>query len=143
MDRYYISFFNNRNDGGDFMVRGIRGAITVSNNEEKEIIMATEQLLQEIIEQNMIDPTSVAHVFITVTEDLDAAFPAKALRSFSEWTFVPVMCSREIPVPNSLAKCIRIMLTVNTTVEQQNIKHVYLGEAVHLRPDLHLTERLK
>jgi chorismate mutase len=125
------------------MVRGIRGAITVTNNEEKEILKATEQLLKEIIERNQLDPKLVAHVIITVTEDLDATFPAKALRSFSEWIYVPVMCSREIPVQNSLSKCIRVMLTVNTDVLQEKIKHIYLGEAVHLRPDLQLTDTNK
>lgn len=125
------------------MVRGIRGAITVTNNEEKEILKATELLLKEIIEKNQLDPKLVAHIIITVTEDLDATFPAKALRSFSEWIYVPVMCSREIPVQNSLSKCIRVMLTVNTDVPQEKIKHIYLGEAVHLRPDLQLTDTNK
>lgn len=125
------------------MVRGIRGAITVINNEGKEILQATETLLKEIIEKNQLDPNLVAHVIITVTEDIDAMFPAKALRSFSDWKNVPVMCSREIPVPNSLPKCIRMMLTVNTDEAQEEIKHIYLGEAVHLRPDLQLTDSHK
>lgn len=125
------------------MVRGIRGATTVVNNDEKEIIEATEKLIREIIGKNQVDPAMVAHVIITVTEDINAAFPAKALRSFSDWTYVPVMCSREIPVPNSLPKCIRIMLTVNTDVDQKEIKHVYLEEAVQLRPDLLLTDTPK
>lgn len=124
------------------MIRGIRGAITVEKNEEKEIIEATERLLKEIIGENHVDPQSVAHILITVTEDITAAFPAKALRLFSDWTYVPVMCSREIPVPNSLEMCIRVMLTVNTTVAQDEIKHVYLEKAVHLRPDLKLTNKL-
>ncbi|OIJ15848.1 chorismate mutase [Anaerobacillus arseniciselenatis] len=122
------------------MVRGIRGAITVNNNNENEIVASTERLLKEMIEKNQLEADIVAHVMITVTEDLNAAFPAKALRSFTDWTYVPVMCSREIPVPNSLQKCIRVMLTVNTDVTQQEIKHVYLEEAVHLRPDLTLTD---
>ncbi len=122
------------------MVRGIRGAITVSNNNEEEILTSTERLFKALIEKNQLDPKTVAHVMITVTEDLNAAFPAKALRSFTDWTYVPVMCSREIPVPNSLRKCIRVMLTVNTDVPQEEVKHVYLEEAVHLRPDLLLTD---
>lgn len=122
------------------MVRGIRGAITVTTNDEKNILEATERLLKELIIKNQIDPSKVAHVLITVTEDLTAAFPAKALRSFVDWTYVPVMCSREIPVPNSLPMCIRIMLTVNTNVAQDEIIHVYLEEAVNLRPDLRLTD---
>ncbi|MFN7252207.1 MAG: chorismate mutase [Anaerobacillus sp.] len=123
------------------MVRGIRGAITVKKNEEKEIILSTERLLMEVVKNNNIDPTMVAHILMTVTEDLNATFPAKALRSFNDWKYVPVICSQEIPVPNSLPMCIRVMLTVNTEVPQENIKHIYLEEAVSLRPDLRLTER--
>ncbi|RXJ03950.1 chorismate mutase [Anaerobacillus alkaliphilus] len=123
------------------MVRGIRGAITVINNEEQEIIKATERLIKEIIILNQVAPENVAHIIITVTEDLNATFPAKALRSFEGWTYVPVMCSREIPVPKSLPKCIRVMLTVNTSSAQADIKHVYLEDAIHLRPDLQLTDR--
>ncbi|MCT8138895.1 chorismate mutase [Anaerobacillus sp. CMMVII] len=122
------------------MVRGVRGAITVTKNDEKEILIATERLLKEMISKNQIEPNVVAHVFITVTEDLNAAFPAKALRSFADWTYVPVMCSREIPVQDSLPMCIRVMLTVNTDVAQNEIKHIYLEEAVNLRPDLQLTD---
>jgi chorismate mutase len=125
------------------MLRGIRGATTVINNDEKEILRATELLLKEIIDKNQLDPKLVAQVIITVTEDLDATFPAKALRSFLEWRYVPVMCAREIPVQNSLTNCIRMMLTVNTDVAQEEIKHIYLGEAVQLRPDLQLTDTNK
>ncbi len=123
------------------MIRGIRGAITVINNEEDEILLATERLFKEVVSLNQIEPNMVAHVLITVTEDLNATFPAKALRSLTDWMYVPVMCSKEIPVPNSLPMCIRIMLTVNTNEAQENIKHVYLEEAIRLRPDLQLTER--
>ncbi|WP_108671128.1 chorismate mutase [Peribacillus acanthi] len=118
------------------MIRGIRGATTVSGNVEKEILENTEELLLHIIQENQVGPESVASVFISVTDDLSAGFPAKALRNFKEWSFVPVMCMREIPVPGSLEKCIRIMMHVNTTKPQNEIKHIYLKEAIQLRPDL-------
>ncbi|MBM7692641.1 chorismate mutase [Peribacillus deserti] len=118
------------------MIRGIRGAITVDRNEEQLIIQATERLLETLINENSIEPDHVASVFISVTEDIDAAFPAKGLRTFDGWTYVPVMCMREIPVPGALSLCIRIMLHVNTNIEQKNIQHVYLEQAEVLRPDL-------
>lgn len=118
------------------MIRGVRGATTVSSNTEEAIISATEELLAKLIEMNQIQPDSVASVFISTTEDISAAFPAKALRKFPGWTFVPVMCMREIPVPNSLNKCIRIMMHVNTNQPQEDINHVYLKGAKVLRPDL-------
>jgi chorismate mutase len=122
--------------GGNGLIRGIRGATTVEQNEETEIIAATKQLLVEMIESNNIQPEDVASVFISVTKDLFAAFPAKALREIEGWTYVPVMCMQEIPVPDSLEKCIRIMMHVETAVPQEEIRHIYLNHATVLRPDL-------
>lgn len=122
--------------GGENLIRGIRGAITVDENDAYEIVIATGELLKELIVKNNIEAEDVAHVIITVTEDLDAAFPAKALREIEGWTYVPVMCMQEIPVPGSLEKCIRIMMTVQTEIEQNQIQHVYARNAVVLRPDL-------
>jgi len=118
------------------MVRGIRGATTVKSNTVEQVLSATEKLLQEMIEKNNLQAEQVAQALISVTEDIDAAFPAAALRKIEGWQYVPVMCMREIPVPNSLQKCIRVMMTVNTTINQKEIQHIYLEEAVALRPDL-------
>ncbi|MFJ5715733.1 chorismate mutase [Neobacillus sp. NPDC093127] len=118
------------------MIRGVRGATTVNSNTEEAIIPATKELLAKLIEVNQIKPDSVASVFISTTEDIDAAFPAKALRTFTGWTYVPVMCMREMQVPHSLNMCVRIMIHVNTDLSQEEIIHVYLKEAKVLRPDL-------
>jgi chorismate mutase len=118
------------------VIRGVRGATTVENDNEMEIIYATEKLLEEMIEKNDINPENVASVLISVTEDITAAFPAKALRKFEGWSYVPVMCMREIPVPQALKLCIRIMLHLNTTKSQKEIEHTYLEGATVLRPDL-------
>jgi len=118
------------------MIRGVRGATTVNANTEEAIVSATEELLAKLIEVNHIQPDSVASVLISTTEDINAAFPAKALRKFAKWTYVPVMCMREIPVPNALKMCIRIMMHVDTGIAQEKIVHVYLKEAKVLRPDL-------
>ncbi|MCH6268557.1 MULTISPECIES: chorismate mutase [Neobacillus] len=118
------------------MIRGVRGATTVDANTEEAIVSATEELLAKLIEVNHIEPDSVASVFISTTEDVNAVFPAKALRNFAGWTYVPVVCMREIPVPGSLKMCVRIMMHVNTSVSQKDIIHVYLKDAVVLRPDL-------
>jgi len=118
------------------LIRGMRGAITVNQNTEEEIVTATEELLKKIIEENQIQPDLVASVFISTTEDINAVFPARALRKFEGWTYVPVMCMQEIPVPNSLTMCVRIMMHVNTAKSQDEINHVYLKGAQVLRPDL-------
>ncbi|WP_332630104.1 chorismate mutase [Halalkalibacter flavus] len=121
------------------MVRGIRGAITIESNTESEIVEASKELVQVLISTNNIDPKSVAQVLFTVTEDVTATFPAKVLREFDGWSYVPVVCAQEIPVPGSLPLCIRVLMTVNTDVAQEEIAHAYLREATKLRPDLTLT----
>lgn len=118
------------------VVRGVRGATTIEHNVELDILSATSELLLEIMEVNQFQPTDICSVMITVTHDITAAFPAKAIRQLSGWDMVPLMCALEIPVAQSLAKCIRVMMHINTTKKQEEIKHVYLRQAVSLRPDL-------
>jgi chorismate mutase len=115
--------------------RGIRGATTVQQNEREEILAATTELLNLLIQQNDLRAEDIASVIFTVTEDLNAEFPALAARQLG-WTEVALICSREIPVPNSLKMCIRILLHVNTTRSAAEMQHVYLHEAVILRPTL-------
>ena len=114
--------------------RGIRGAITVEHNIREEILTATTELLQLLVERNDLHPEDIASVIFTVTEDLDAAFPALAARAMG-WTEVALICTREIPVPGSLSKCIRVLLHVNTMRSAAEIQHAYLRGAVNLRPE--------
>lgn len=118
------------------MIRGIRGATTVSSNEQTEIYEKTKNLLDAIVSTNHIEPEDVAHVLVSVTDDINQAFPARPIREKEGWTYVPVMCMKEIDVPNGLPNCIRLMLTVNTDKNQTDIVHIYQEEAVKLRPDL-------
>jgi len=112
--------------------RGIRGATTVERNESEEILAATKELLQLMVERNNLRLEDIASAIFTVTDDLDAAFPAAAARAMG-WMEVPLMDAREIPVPNSLGKCIRVMLHVNTMCSAAEIRHVYIRGAVNLR----------
>lgn len=125
------------------MIRGFRGATTVTKNDETEILNETEKLLREMIQANDIEPDKVSHVFFSVTEDLNAVFPAKVSRQIEGWRHVPVMCMKEIDVPNSLEMCIRVMLVANTPLSQQKVEHIYLNDAVKLRPDLVDEEKVK
>ncbi|MBE3557013.1 MAG: chorismate mutase [Firmicutes bacterium] len=73
---------------------------------------------------------------MTVTDDLNASFPAEGVRSLDGWSSVPLMCAREIPVPGSLPRCLRALLLVNWASDKMIPQPVYLGEAIRLRPDL-------
>jgi len=117
-------------------VRGIRGAITVETKDAKAISQATLEMIHDIVALNHIVPEDICSVLITVTSDLDEAFPAQSIRQLPGWELVPLMCSLEVPVKGSLERCIRLMVLVNTDKSQSEIKHVYLGGARVLRPDL-------
>ena len=117
-------------------LRGIRGATTVIADEPDLILAATRELLEAILDANdSMKPEDVGSALFTVTDDLAATFPAQAARQMG-WGLVPMLCAREIPVPNSLPRVIRVLVHWNTTLSQQEIHHVYLGEATSLRPDL-------
>lgn len=116
------------------VVRGLRGATTVEVNDKEAIISATEELLEEICQQNEFSPSDIASAFFTVTQELNATFPAEAARKRG-WLMVPMLCANEIPVQGSLPMCIRVMIHVNTTKGQDEMRHVYLRRAVKLRPD--------
>ncbi len=116
-------------------MRGIRGATAVCHDDAQEILAATRQLLQAILDENpSLQPEDIASIFFTVSDDLHSAYPAKAAREMG-WSEVPMMCAREIPVPGGLPGCIRVLVHWNTELLQSTIQHVYLGEAVSLRPD--------
>jgi chorismate mutase len=117
--------------------RGIRGATTVERNDREEILAATRELLQLLIEKNDLHKEDVASAIFSLTDDLDADFPALAARDLG-WTEVALICMREIPVPNSLRKCIRILLHVNTERSANEIQHVYIRGAVTLRPNFRI-----
>ncbi len=117
-------------------VRGIRGATTAKQNQAQEILASTSELLGAILLANPSLRTSdLAAAWFTLTSDLDAVYPAQAARQLG-WSMVPTLCSVEIGVPGGLPRCIRVLLQWNTDLAQEAIHHVYLREAVSLRPDL-------
>jgi chorismate mutase len=115
-------------------VRGIRGATTVEVNDKETIITATEELLEEICRQNDFHPEEIASAIFTVTRELTVTFPAEAARKRG-WTMVPMLNAMEIPVETGMPMCIRVLIHVNTTKRQDEMRHVYLRRAVALRPD--------
>ena len=116
-------------------VRGIRGAVTVAENDYLEIITATEQLLTMMTRENDISIEDMVSIIFSLTADLDAVFPAEAARRLG-WSMVPLLCTTEIPVAGSMKRCIRVPMHAYTKKGQSEVMHVYLGEATGLRPDL-------
>ena len=120
---------------GRSVVRGIRGAITVSQNKASEITQATRELLIKMAKANNLKKEDIASVYFTLTPDLNAVFPASAARELG-WNSVPLMGSVEVDVPGAVPFCIRVLMHVNTERTQAEIKHIYLREARILRADL-------
>ena len=117
-------------------IRGIRGATTVTADEPDLILQATRELLEEILTENDgMRKEDIASAIFTVTDDLVSTFPAQGARQMG-WGLVPMICAREIPVPGSLSRVIRVLVHWNTELAQDQITHVYLRDAVKLRPDL-------
>jgi len=121
--------------GSAVRLRGVRGAVRVSQNTAEEILNASQELVTKMMVDNNIATEDIAGAFFTTTSDLNAAFPAQAARSIG-FEFVPMMCSTEINVPGSMSRVIRAMLLFNTEKRQDGIKHIYLGETKKLRPDI-------
>ena len=117
-------------------VRGIRGATTAEENTEEGILSATTQLLKTMLQMNAgLKCEDISCVMFSATNDLDAVYPARAARELG-WKYVPLFCTQEMMVKDSLNRCIRVMILWNTTRSQQEIRHVYSGSAQSLRPDL-------
>ena len=117
------------------LVRGIRGATTVDSNSKEEIIEKTKELLIALKKENDFKIENITSIFFSATSDLNAAFPAQAARELG-WKQVPLFDMKEIDVPGSLPRCIRILIQINCSKSQQRIKHCYLRGAKILRKDL-------
>jgi len=112
----------------------LRGAITVEHNDGEEILAATERLVRALMQRNDLEADAFVSCIFTCTEDLDAEFPAVAARRVG-LTQTPLLCARELPVPGSLPRVIRVLMHCYPPVGVDP-QHVYLGEARRLRLDL-------
>ncbi len=112
----------------------LRGAISVEHNDANEILERTTELMRAIMQRNSLSPDDVVSCIFTVTADLDAEFPAVAARALG-FQQVPLLCAREIPVPGSLPRVIRVMIHYYAP-DEHTPAHVYMGEAQALRADL-------
>jgi chorismate mutase len=115
-------------------LHALRGATTVHANEAEAILDATDTLMRAVLERNGLVAEDLVSCIFTLTEDLDAEFPAVAARRMG-LSAVPLLCAREIPVPGSLPRVIRVLIHCYVP-EGREPQHVYLNEAARLRLDL-------
>jgi len=112
----------------------LRGAVNVNRNDAQDILEATTDLMLEIMQRNALEPERVVSCIFTATNDLNAEFPAVAARALG-FDGVPLLCAREIAVPRSMPRVIRVLIHYYAEDDHEP-RHVYLGEAGALRADL-------
>lgn len=120
----------------DFFLRGIRGAITIKNNTEAEIVSAVRWMVTEMCRTNGVKPDDIGACILSATEDITACFPASGVRQIPGFSLVPLFDARQMAVEGGLSLCIRALLLVDTDKTAEEIRHVYLGQAAILRTDL-------
>jgi chorismate mutase len=120
----------------EWRVRGLRGAITVSQNSAEAITEAVNELLDVLETQNQLNPAEIVSATFSVTQDLDALFPATVARRRPDWEQVPLLDVQQMQVANSLDYCIRVLIHLNTPKPQNALRPAYLRRAAQLRPDL-------
>ncbi len=120
----------------EWRVRGLRGAITVSHNTAEAIAEAVDELLDVIETQNQINPDEIVSATFSVTQDLDALFPASVARRRPAWEHVPLLDVQQMHTANGLERCIRVLIHLNTPMPQKALCPAYLRQAALLRPDL-------
>ena len=125
-------------DDGEQRLFAVRGAVQAEANGAEEIVAATTELMRELLDRNELAPEALVSCLFTTTEDLDAEFPAVAARGIG-LDSVPLLCCREIPVPGSMERVIRVMMHFYAPVESEPA-HVYLGATQKLRSDLHAAQ---
>ncbi len=116
-------------------LRALRGATTCSSNSAEEIISATGELLEAVLERNGVEHEDLVSMILTATEDLNAEFPAAAARAIGI-SDIPLLCSQEMAVPGAVPRCIRVLIHVYSDRALSDLRHVYLREARQLRTDL-------
>ncbi len=121
---------------GGIAVRGIRGAITVQEDTREAIWNAARAMMEAVLERNALAPAAIGAVIFSMTEDLSAAFPTAGVRQIEGFDLVPLFDARQCAVEGSLEKCIRVLVLADTDKAQAEIRHVYMGKAKELRPDI-------
>jgi chorismate mutase len=121
---------------GEWRVRGLRGATTVSQNSPQAIAEAVDELLNALEVNNPLDPTEIVSITFSATPDLDAMFPAAVARQRPGWDQVPLLDVQQMQVNGSLKSCIRVLIHFNTPMPQNALRPIYLRGAAQLRPDI-------
>lgn len=115
--------------------RALRGATVAAENTQASILAAARELLEHIARANELDPADLISIIFTLTPDLDAAYPTRAARELG-WTHIALLDAQQPAVKGDLERCLRVLVHVESARAARDLKHIYLGPARQLRPDL-------
>jgi chorismate mutase len=115
--------------------RAVRGATCAPENSESAILDAARELLTALVAANGLEPRDLVSIVFTMTPDLDAAYPTRAARELG-WTHLALLDAQQPRVAGDLARCLRVLVLCETGRSPQELRHIYLGDAKKLRPDL-------
>ncbi len=118
-----------------YVLRAIRGAVQVQSNTVEEILKSSIQLMDEIVSANRLEPKEIISVFFTTSQDLNAEYPAAALRKMG-WGYIPALCAHEMNVPGGMPMVLRVLIHCTVKKSFGSVVHKYLGRTAELRPDL-------
>ena len=116
-------------------LRAVRGAIQVERDEREEVLAASAEMVQAVLDRNGLTPDDLISVVFTATPDLTSEFPAYAARQMGI-VDVPLLCATEIAVPGAMPRVLRLLAHVETDLPRSQVRHVYLRGAAALRTDL-------
>lgn len=116
-------------------LRALRGATSVSEDAADEVISATAELIEAMMERNGISKGDLVSIIFTATPDITSEFPAAAARSIGI-ADIPLLCASELNVEGAIPRVIRVLMHIYTEHDYSTLRHVYLREAKPLRTDL-------
>jgi chorismate mutase len=116
-------------------VQALRGATTLDEDTVEQMNGRVKALFATLFDRNGLTDDDVVAVFLTATADITAAFPATAARAFG-LDDVALLGAQELDVEGALARCVRVLLLVQTDRPRAELRHAFLEGAVVLRPDL-------
>ena len=113
----------------------LRGATTLPEDTAETMDIEVRRLLEALVSQNHVQPEEIVSVFFSLTPDLHSVSPAKVARRALPWEHVALFSAVEPDIHGQPPKAVRVLIQFYSNKTPQEVKHVYLNEARHLRPD--------
>lgn len=110
-------------------ISAIRGANSVNSNTKDDIILATLELYNQIIEKNKLKSKNIICIIASSTVDLTEYYPATVIRL--NGCTAPLFSTTEPNIKGSLPQCIRLMVLAKC----KKPIHIYLNKAKNLRSE--------